>query len=41
MVGDDVPVFALGAGYQDGAIMVALFGDCVGRARGAGFAGEG
>lgn len=36
-----MPVFAFGASYQDGAVMVALFGDGVGGARGAGFAGEG
>lgn len=36
-----MPVFAVGTGYQDGAVVVALFGDGVGGPRGAGRAGEG
>ncbi len=36
-----MPVFAVGTGYQDGAVVVALFGDCVGGPRCTGRAGDG
>lgn len=40
VIADDVAVLATGTGDEDGAVVVAVFGDGVGGARVAGFAGE-